>query len=180
MVLRYVTVLVSYVTYSANCQHITGTRYLMVMPVSKKQNKSVSGSSKSSVSAASASSASSVGSQGTPSDGAAGRLKGSRRKPVKCAVCDQNVVDGKDQALFCDGNCQRWFHRYCAKVTVNHFETLSSTSQPFHCIGCFQQLCNAEMMLLRESICSLKEEVTELRNALDEMKRTPSSSQADT
>ena len=132
MILRYITVLVSYVTYSANCQHITGKWYL-----SKKQNKSASGSSKSSVSAASASSASSVGSQGTLSDGAAGRLKGSRRKPLKCAVCDQNIVDGKDQALFCDGNCQRWFHRYCAKVTVNHFETLSSTSQPFHCIGCF-------------------------------------------
>ena len=99
---------------------------------------------------------------------------------MKCAVYDQNIVDGKDQALFCEGNCERWFHRYCSGVTVNHFETLSSTSQPFHCIGCFQQLCNAEMMLLRESICSLKEEVTEVQNALDEMKRTPSSSQVDT
>ena len=105
------------------------------MPVLKKQNKSATRSSKSSVSV---SSASSVGSQGTPSDGiagcgvaghsAAGRLKGSRRQPVKCAVCDQNIVDGKDQALFCEENCQRWFHRYCAGVTVNHLETLSSTS----------------------------------------------------
>ena len=144
------------------------------MPVSKKQNKSVSGSSKTSVST---SSASCVGSQGTPSGGGGGRLKATRRQPVKCAVCDQNIVDGKDQALFCEGNCQRWFHRYCAGVAVNHFETLSSTSQPFHCAGCFQQLCNAEMMMLRESVCSLKEEVTELRNALDEMKKTLSSSQ---
>ena len=104
------------------------------MPVLKKQNKSASRLSKSSVSV---SSASFVGSQGTPSDDiagcgvaghSAGRLKGSRRQPVKCAVCDQNVVDGKDQALFCEENCQRWFRRYCAGVTVNHLATLSSTS----------------------------------------------------
>lgn len=38
----------------------------------------------------------------------------SRPRTVKCAVCDQGIVDSKDQALFCEGSCQGWFHRYCA------------------------------------------------------------------
>ena len=26
----------------------------------------------------------------------------------KCAVCEQIVVEGKDEALYCEGICQRW------------------------------------------------------------------------
>ena len=29
---------------------------------------------------------------------------------VKCAVCDNKIVDGKDEALFCEGGCQLWMH----------------------------------------------------------------------
>ena len=56
----------------------------------------------------------------------------SRPRNVKCALCNQGIVDGKDQALFCEGSCQGWFHRDCAGVSLIHFETLSSSSQPFH------------------------------------------------
>ena len=36
---------------------------------------------------------------------------------VKCAVCDDTIVDGKDKELFCEGRCQLWMHRYCAGVS---------------------------------------------------------------
>lgn len=49
---------------------------------------------------------------------------------VKCAVCDQKVVEGKDQALLCEGLCNGWFHRYCAGVSLANFESLSSSSTP--------------------------------------------------
>ena len=37
---------------------------------------------------------------------------------TKCAICNQDIVDGKDQALLCEGTCKGWFHRYCAGVSI--------------------------------------------------------------
>ena len=47
---------------------------------------------------------------------------------TKCAVCDQKIVDGKDQALCCEGLCKGWFHRYCAGVSLAHFDYLSTSA----------------------------------------------------
>ena len=94
-----------------------------------------------------------------------------------CAVCEQKIVEGKDQALFCEGLCQRWFHRYCAGVSVHHFNALSASSDPFHCFGCFQETCATEVKILRETISSLKAEVSTLRDSLGEMGRNCSCSQ---
>ena len=55
-----------------------------------------------------------------------------RNSSATCGVCDQTIVDGKEQALFCDGVCKQWFHRYCAGVPLSWFKTLStSSSYPF-------------------------------------------------
>ena len=80
----------------------------------------------------------------------------------------QNVVDAKDQALLCEGLCKRWCHRYRAGVSVVHFEALSSSSDPFHCAGCFQTCCNEELANLKNTISTLRGEVTLLREALEE------------
>lgn len=82
-------------------------------------------------------------------------------------MCDQKVVDGKDQALFCEGQCQRWLHRYCAGVSLAHFDALSSSSEPFHCLGCFQRSCNAEIKSLRVTVSSLQGEVSRLQGELE-------------
>ena len=31
-----------------------------------------------------------------------------------CDVCCSPTVSGKEDALLCEGSCQKWFHRYCA------------------------------------------------------------------
>ena len=36
-----------------------------------------------------------------------------------CCVCCKAVEGGKDEALLCEGQCQKWLHRYCAGVTGN-------------------------------------------------------------
>ena len=84
---------------------------------------------------------------------------------VPCAVCEQDILDGKDQALFCEGLCQRWFHRYCAGVSVLHFDVLSSSSEPFHCASCFQKYCTTEMANLTKTIYQ-QFAVSELRETL--------------
>ena len=84
-------------------------------------------------------------------------------------MCEQNIVDGKDQALFCEGVCQRWLHRYCAGVSVPHFESVSASSEPFYCIGCFQATHSAELTSLKETISSMQTEIAELKENLKVM-----------
>ena len=92
-----------------------------------------------------------------------------KKRSVTCAVCEQNIVDGKDQALFCEGVCQRWLHRYCAGVSVPHFKSVSASSEPFYCIGCFQATHSAELTSLKETISSMQTEIAELKENLKVM-----------
>ena len=50
---------------------------------------------------------------------------------VKCAVCEQKIVEGEEQPLFCEGTCKQWVHRYCAGIPVTLFASLSSSTAPF-------------------------------------------------
>jgi len=39
--------------------------------------------------------------------------------PVVCLVCERSIMDATDtevgeDAIFCDGQCKCWYHRYCA------------------------------------------------------------------
>ena len=61
-----------------------------------------------------------------------------------------------------------WIHRYCAGVSGTHFEALSASSDPFLCVGCFQKSCKEELVDLRNTVSILREEVAQLRRALDE------------
>ena len=100
-----------------------------------------------------------------------------KKRPITCAVCEQKIVDGKDQAIFCEGVCQRWLHRYCAGVSLPYFEAMSSSPEPFYCVGCLQVSYNAEMASLREIISSMRTEITELRETVKEMSTKCSCSQ---
>ena len=33
------------------------------------------------------------------------------------SICHKAVVNGKDDAFFCEGHCQKWLHRVCTSVT---------------------------------------------------------------
>ena len=88
-------------------------------------------------------------SRSAASKSSAGAIDSVDRCQATCAVCAQNVVDGKDQALYCEGLCSSWIHRYCAGVSGTHFEALSASSDPFPCAGCFQKSCKEELVDLR-------------------------------
>ena len=65
---------------------------------------------------------------------------------TKCSLCSQKIVDGKEDALYCEGICKQWCHRYCAGVSLNHFHTLSTSSVSFYCAMCSQSRCESEML----------------------------------
>ena len=87
---------------------------------------------------------------------------------VKCGVCVQAINDGKDEALFCEGDCSSWYHRYCAGVSVVNFQTLCASPKPFFCSECSTLRYNTELADLKCTISSLKDEVAQLKRALEE------------
>ena len=98
----------------------------------------------------------------------AGEAVGESAMLVKCAVCEQTIVEGKEQALYCKGTCKQWFHRYCAGIPSCWFATLSASSSPFKCYACCQAepctCCQAEPCTLRDIVATLKEEVSVLKS----------------
>ena len=84
--------------------------------------------------------------------------KAASRK-ANCAVCQQPVVDEKDEALLCEANCQLWYHRGCASVPPKVYQTLADSDEPFICLYC-------TCIQLKEQVRDLSSTVTVLREEL--------------
>ena len=94
---------------------------------------------------------------------------------TKCDLCAAAIIDGKEDALQCEGTCQKWFHRYCAGISLSHFQELASSAKPFVCLSCSQNVHQAVVCQLQAEISALKAEVRELRAALEEDARVNAS-----
>jgi len=81
------------------------------------------------------------------------------KKAEECAVCCQKVTEGEGEALFCEGKCQKWLHRYCAGVSVAQFQDLSTASAPFLCVMCYQQSHGVALEELRATVTALTSEL---------------------
>ena len=69
-------------------------------------------------------------------------------------------------------------HRYCAGVSLTHYEELSSepAGRKFLCLICSQQFYQTAINELNEAVRSLRAEVTELRSALQHLEAGVTSS----
>lgn len=61
-------------------------------------------------------------------------------------------MDGKDQALLCEGECGLWLHRGCASVPPCLYEKLSNSDEPFVCLTCANGQLKREILLLRNEL----------------------------
>ena len=110
-----------------------------------------------------------------------------RRGKVPCGVCQGAIVDGKDEALLCEGKCGLWFHRGCASIPPYRYKELSSSEEPFICLSCTNLELKREILLLKNELkgmaevrdrCSaLAAEVSSLRDAIDSLKGAKLSTQ---
>lgn len=106
-------------------------------------------------------------SETSSSSGAVPHSQADKRRAAKCAVCDAKIVDGKDEALYCEGLCQRWMHRYCAGVSLVHFERLAaSTEARYECATCIHESQAKRVHALEDAVAALQVEVTELHKAI--------------
>ena len=83
-----------------------------------------------------------------------------------CGICRKAVVDGKDDALFCEGHCQRWLHRVCASVTEEQHARLAASEQPFLCPACCQAHNLQQIAELTSTVDALKLELEQLKQVV--------------
>ena len=91
-----------------------------------------------------------------------------------CGICRKAVVDGKDDALFCEGHCQRWLHRVCASVTKEQDAKLAASEQPFLCPTCCQAHNLQQIAELTSTVDALKLELEQLKQVVQkQMEKQP-------
>ena len=95
-----------------------------------------------------------------------------KSKPTDCDLCRKRIVEGKEDALQCEGDCGLWFHRYCAGVSVSHFEELCNSPEPFVCYACYQRSQLAVTNQLRDEVAHLKGEINKLSEQLAKLSTT--------
>ena len=67
-------------------------------------------------------------------------------------MCQGSIVDGKDEALLCEGKCGYWLHRDCASVSPTFYKELSTSDDPFVCLSCVNVELRQEVKMLRNEI----------------------------
>ena len=112
---------------------------------------------------------------GGSQDGKGATAKPSNSKSKsKCAVCLDGIVDGRDEAIFCEGQCKMWYHRGCASVSQKLLSSLTASDEPFLCLMCSRAQFQQEVTELRAVIDALKDKlqvIPELRADIDTMKK---------
>ena len=92
----------------------------------------------------------------------------SKRKSDPCAVCNKAIVDGRDEALFCEGKCQAWLCRCCARVSSEQHKLLTANTEPFFCPTCGQEHNQAQIAELKNTVEALKLELSQLKKAFSD------------
>ena len=82
-----------------------------------------------------------------------------------CCVCCQPIKKGRDELLFCDGDCKQWLHRYCAGVSTSCFKAISEKGDPFYCYACCLSRHRREIDALKDSVELLKGEIADLKSS---------------
>ena len=86
-------------------------------------------------------------------------LKKPCRRKTLCAVCRLAVIDGKDEAILCEGKCQQWYHRGCASLPPERYKELSTSDEPFYCLTCTCLAFKEEYSALTSIVSNLREEL---------------------
>ena len=101
-------------------------------------------------------------------------VKSKRNAKITCAVCLGEIIDGKHEAIFCEGQCKKWYHRGCASVSKELLATLTASDEPFYCLMCSQALLKLQVSQLLAEIDSLKTElkvVPVMQASIDTLKK---------
>ena len=105
----------------------------------------------------------------------ASKNNSAKRPKVPCGVCQAPVIDGKDEALLCEGECGLWLHRGCASVPPSRYKTLSSSDEPFVCLCCSNYQLRKELAQVKSELSvatALTDAVEMLKMEVKQLKET--------
>ena len=93
-----------------------------------------------------------------------------------CPVCMEPVLDkgvehAAQDALFCEGECQCWHHRWCAGVTKHRYVGLADSTDPFLCPSCTTVNQKATIDCLRNCLNALTDEVQAMKAIITVLQR---------
>ena len=83
----------------------------------------------------------------------------------QCCVCCQPIAKGKDESLFCAGDCQQWLHCYCAGVSAPCYRSIAEKALPFYCFACCLVRHKIEIDTLKDRVEHLKGEIASLKSS---------------
>ena len=86
-----------------------------------------------------------------------------------CGLCCKPIIEDRDDALLCEGSCDKWLHRYCAGVTETQYEALQDSTLPFLSFICSQLKQATVIKVMQAKIDMLTAEVTELRSTVSDL-----------
>ena len=89
--------------------------------------------------------------------------KGKELCPIRCVA----IIDGKEDAISCEGNYHVWLHHRCAGVSTSYFKSLSSNLVKFLCSYCSCLIQQETISRLVSEVVSLKAENVELRETIE-------------
>lgn len=101
-------------------------------------------------------------------------VKSKQSAKITCAVCLGEIIDGKHKAIYCEGQCKKWYHCGYASVSKELLETLTASDEPFYCLICSQALFKLQVSQLLAEIDSLKTElkvVPVMQASIDTLKK---------
>ena len=91
------------------------------------------------------------------------RKKSKNSHPVLCLICEQDIIDDRDDSVLCEGICQTWLHSRCAGLSKQVFAILSKSKDPYMCSFCLLSKYKEEITGLRNQITSLTNELASLK-----------------
>jgi hypothetical protein len=101
------------------------------------------------------------------------KTKGHRKtaKSVTCPICEDVIKDKSGQeigedSILCEGKCSTWLHRRCAGLSKVVFTCLITKKEAFLCPHCRLDSTINEMKEIKESVASLQDQISELKQQL--------------
>ena len=59
---------------------------------------------------------------------------------MACVECYEDIIDGKDGAMLCEGLCDGWLHRHYGGLSLTHFDAMSVSLALSSVLGVLKQV----------------------------------------
>ena len=86
-------------------------------------------------------------------------------------IQDETANSAKQDALFCEGDCQCWHHRWCSSVSKERYAALSDSTEPFLCPSCTAANQQAAILGLRDCLNAFTDEVRVMKTMVDALQK---------